>query len=174
MKSINLKKLILPNLPYLLFVYLFDKVGQAARLAPGADLSGKLLSIGDGFAAAFSSFAPSFHPIDLLVGVLGAALIRLVVYVKGKSAKKYRLGVEYGSARWGSADDIRPYIDPVFENNVLLTQTERLEYVKVPVDKLRSYFRPDTSMKQMTETLVKAMEFYNRHLERQRRDRDAR
>ena len=126
MKSINLKKLILPNLPYLLFMYLFDKVGQAARLAPGADLSGKLLSIGDGFAAAFSSFAPSLHPADLLVGVLGAALIRLIVYVKGKNAKKYRRGVEYGSARWGSADDIRPYIDPVFENNVLLTQTERL------------------------------------------------
>ena len=126
MKSINLKKLILPKLPYLLFVFLFDKVGQAARLAPGADLSGKLLSIGDGFAAAFSSFAPSLHPADLLVGVLGAALIRLVVYVKGKNAKKYRRGVEYGSARWGSADDIRPYIDPVFENNVLLTQTERL------------------------------------------------
>ncbi len=83
MKSINLKKLILPNLPYLLFIFLFDKVGQAARLAPGADLSGKLLSIGDGFAAAFSSFAPSLHPADLLVGVLGAALIRLVVYVKG-------------------------------------------------------------------------------------------
>ena len=126
MKNINLKKLILPNLPYLLFVFLFDKVGQAARLAPGADLSDKLLSIGDGFAAAFSSFAPSLHPADLLVGVLGAALIRLVVYVKSKNAKKYRRGVEYGSARWGSADDIRPYIDPVFENNVLLTQTERL------------------------------------------------
>ena len=126
MKSIHLKRLILPNLPYLLFVFLFDKVGQAVRLAPGADLSGKLLSIGDGFAAAFSSFAPSLHPEDLLVGVLGAALIRLVVYVKGKNAKKYRRGVEYGSARWGSVDDIRPYIDPVFENNVLLTQTERL------------------------------------------------
>ena len=126
MKSINLKKLILPNLPYLLFVFLFDKVGQAARLAPGVDFSGKLVSIGDGFAAAFSSFAPSLHPADLLVGILGAALIRLVVYVKGKNAKKYRRGVEYGSARWGSADDIRPYIDPVFENNVLLTQTERL------------------------------------------------
>ena len=126
MKSINLKKLILPNLPYLLFVYLFDKVGQAARLAPGADLSGKLLSICDGFAAAFSSLAPSLHPADLLAGALGAALIRLIVYVKGKNAKKYRKGMEYGSARWGSADDIRPYIDPVFENNVLLTQTERL------------------------------------------------
>ena len=126
MKHINLKKWLLPNLPYLLFVFLFDKVGQAVRLAPGADLSGRLLSIGEGFAAAFSSFAPSLHPADLLVGILGAALIRLVVYVKGKNAKKYRKGMEYGSARWGSADDIRPYIDPVFENNVLLTQTERL------------------------------------------------
>lgn len=126
MKSINLKKLIIPNLPYLLFVFLFDKVAQAARLAPGADLSGKLLSIGDGFAAAFSSFAPSFHPVDLLVGVMGAVLIRLIVYFKGKNAKKYRKGIEYGSARWGNAEDIKPYIDPVFENNVLLTQTERL------------------------------------------------
>ena len=126
MKSINVKKLILPNIPYLLFVYLFDKVAQAARLAPGADLSGKILSIGDGFAAAFSSFAPSFHPIDLLVGIAGAVLIRLIVYFKGKNAKKYRKGIEYGSARWGNAEDIKPYIDPVFENNVLLTQTERL------------------------------------------------
>ena len=80
MKSINLKRLILPNFPYLLFVFLFDKAAQAARLAPGADLSDKLLSIGDGFAAAFSSFAPSFHPIDLLVGVMGAVLIHLIVY----------------------------------------------------------------------------------------------
>lgn len=126
MSNVNLKKLILPNLPYLLFVYLFDKVAQAARLAPGADFSGKLLSIGNGFTAAFSSFAPSFNPIDLLVGVAGAVLIRLIVYFKGKNAKKYRKGVEYGSARWGNAEDIKPYIDPVFENNVLLTQTERL------------------------------------------------
>ena len=126
MKSINLKRLILPNFPYLLFVFLFDKAAQAARLAPGADLSDKLLSIGDGFTAAFSSFAPSFHPIDLLVGVMGAVLIRLIVYVKGKNAKKYRKGFEYGSARWGNAEDIKPYIDPVFANNVLLTQTERL------------------------------------------------
>ena len=98
----NMKKLFLLNLPYLLFVYPFDKLAQAFRLAPGADLSGKLLSIGDGFAAAFSSFAPSLHPADLLVGVLGAALIRLVVYVKGKNAKKYRKGMEYGSARWSA------------------------------------------------------------------------
>ena len=126
MKSINLKKLILPNLPYLLFVYLFDKVGQAARLAPGADFSAKVLHIAQGFSAAFENALPSVHPLDLLIGIVGAVVIRLIVYAKGKNAKKYRRGVEYGSARWGSAADIRPYIDPVFENNVLLTQTERL------------------------------------------------
>ena len=126
MKSINLKKLILPNLPYLLFVYLFDKVGQAARLAPGADFSAKVLHIAQGFSAAFENALPSVHPLDLLIGIVGAVVIRLIVYAKGKNAKKYRRGKEFGSARWGSADDIRPYIDPVFENNVLLTQTERL------------------------------------------------
>ena len=102
MKSINLKKLILPNLPYLLFVFLFDKVGQAARLAPGADLSGKLLSIGDGFTAAFSSPWLSFHPTDLLIGIAGAVILRMAVYLKGKNAKKYRHGIEYGSARWSA------------------------------------------------------------------------
>ena len=122
----ELKKLLLLNAPYLLFVYLFDKIGQAARLSPGADFSGKVLSLGDGFTAAFTSAAPSFHPLDLLIGIAGAVLVRLVVYFKGKNAKKYRKGMEYGSARWGNAEDIKPYIDPVFENNVLLTQTERL------------------------------------------------
>ena len=126
MKQINYKKLILPNIPYVFFVYLFDKVGQAVRLSPGADLSGKLLSIGDGFTAAFSNALPSIHPLDLLIGIAGAAIIRLAVYVKGKNAKKYRKGMEYGSARWGNSADIAPYIDPVFANNVLLTQTERL------------------------------------------------
>ena len=122
----EIKKLLILNAPYLIFVYLFDKIGQAVRLAPDVDLSGKLLSIVDGFNAAFSSFAPSFHPVDLLIGVVGAVLIRLAVYLKGRNAKKYRKGIEYGSARWGNAQDIKPYIDPVFENNVLLTQTERL------------------------------------------------
>lgn len=126
MNNVNLKKLILPNLPYLLFVYLFDKAAQAVRLAPGTDLSAKLLGIGDGFTAAFHSLVPSFHGTDLLIGIAGAVLIRLIVYTKGKNAKKYRKGIEYGSARWGNAEDIKPYIDPVFENNVLLTQTERL------------------------------------------------
>ena len=102
MSNVNLKKLIIPNIPYVLLVYLFEKAAQAARLAPGADFSGKLLSIGDGFTAAFTNAAPSFHPIDLLVGIAGAVLIRLIVYVKGKNAKKYRKGIEYGSARWSA------------------------------------------------------------------------
>ena len=126
MSNVNLKKLILPNLPYLLFVYLFDKVSQAAQLAPGVDFSAKVLHIGDGFTAAFSNLTPSFAPVDMLVGIAGAVLLRLIVYFKGKNAKKYRKGMEYGSARWGGAEDIKPYVDPVFENNVLLTQTERL------------------------------------------------
>ena len=126
MSNLNLKKLLIPNLPYLLLVYLFGKIGAAFRFAPGADLSGKLLTLGDGFTTAFSSFLPSFAPVDILVGIMGAAVIRLAVYVKGRNAKKYRKGIEYGSARWGSPEDIKPYIDPVFENNVLLTQTERL------------------------------------------------
>ena len=120
------KKWILPNLPYLLFAYLFDKVSQAFRLAPGADLSGKILYLGKGFAAAFDNAAPSFAVIDLAIGIAGAALIRLIIYIKGKNAKKYRKGIEYGSARWGKAADIKPYVDPVFDNNILLTQTERL------------------------------------------------
>ena len=122
----EIKKLLILNLPYLLFVYLFDKVGAAVRLSPGMDASQKILHLGEGFTAAFASAAPSFHPADLLIGVAGAVIIRLAVYLKGKNAKKYRKGIEYGSARWGTADDIKPYTDPVFENNIPLTQTERL------------------------------------------------
>ncbi len=122
----ELKKLLILNAPYLLFVYLFDKIGQAVRFSPGADLSGKVLSLADGFSAAFANPLPSLVPMDLLIGIVGAVLIRLMVYFKGKNAKKYRKGIEYGSARWGNAEDIKPYTDPVFQNNVLLTQTERL------------------------------------------------
>ena len=122
----EIKKLLILNAPYLLFVYLFDKAGAALRLSPGADMSAKILHLGEGFAAAFASAAPSFHFTDLLIGIVGAAVIRLAVYVKGKNAKKYRKGIEYGSARWGTPEDIKPYIDPVFENNIPLTQTERL------------------------------------------------
>ncbi len=122
----NVKKQILTSLPYVLFVYPFDKVSQAFRLAPGADLSAKILSIGDGFASAFSSLAPSFHLLDLLIGITGAVIIRLIVYFKGKNAKKYRLGMEYGSARWGTPADIAPFVDEDFFNNIPITQTERI------------------------------------------------
>ena len=122
----KLKKQLILNLPYLIFVYLFDKLCQGVRLAPGADASEKLLHIGQGFSAAFASLAPSFHLVDLCVGAAGAVLIRLVVYSKGKNAKKYRRGIEYGSARWGTPADIAPYMDKDFSQNVLLTQTERI------------------------------------------------
>ena len=130
----EIKKLLILNLPYLLFVWLFDKVGAAVRLSPGADASAKLLHLGDGFTAAFSSIAPSFHPADLALGIAGAVIVRLIIYTKGKNAKKYRRGTEYGSARWGGADDIKPYTDPVFENNIPLTQTERLTMNSRPKD----------------------------------------
>src|SRR5699024_8335151 len=122
----KVKKQIILNLPYLIFVYLFDKLCQGIRLAPGADASEKLLHIGQGFSAAFASLAPSFHLLDLCVGAAGAVLIRLAVYSKGKNAKKYRRGMEYGSARWGTPADIAPYIDPAFQNNIIFTQTEHL------------------------------------------------
>ena len=130
----ELKKLLLLNLPYLLFVYLFAKCGQAYRLAAGADASAKLLHLTSGIFAAFANPLPSLHPFDLCVGVVGAVAVRLIVYNKGKNAKKYRKGEEYGSARWGTAKDIAPYIDPKFENNILLTQTERLTMTGRPKD----------------------------------------
>ena len=128
----KLKKYLLPNLPYLFFVYLFDKLCQAVRLAPGPDASEKLLHIGQGFQTAFASSAPSFHVVDICVGILGAVLVRLAVYVKGKNAKKYRKGIEYGSARWGTAADIAPYVDPVPDWNIPLTRTESLTMTSRP------------------------------------------
>ena len=128
----NMKKMFLLNLPYLLFVYPFDKLAQAFRLAPGADLSGKLLSIGDGFTAALFSPWLSFHPTDLLIGIAGAVVLRMAVYLKGKNAKKYRHGIEYGSARWGTAADIAPYMDKDFFQNIPLTQTERITMASRP------------------------------------------
>ena len=130
----ELKKLLVLNLPYLLFVYLFAKCGQTYRLSAGADASAKLLHLTSGISAAFASPLPSLHPFDLCVGVVGAVAVRLIVYSKGKNAKKYRKGEEYGSARWGTAKDIAPYIDPKFENNILLTQTERLTMTGRPKD----------------------------------------
>ena len=122
----DMKKLLLLNAPYLIFVWLFSKLGAAYRLTPGFDLSEKFLNLSYGFSQAFDCMLPSMHPQDLLIGILGAAAVRLAVYLKGKNAKKYRKGEEYGSARWGNAKDIAPFIDPDFYNNIPLTQTERL------------------------------------------------
>jgi len=133
-KPLHIKKLVLPNIPYVFIALFATKLGQAWRLAPGTDFSGKALHIMEGFAAAFQSALPSFHPIDLCVGVAAALLIRLIVYVKGKNAKKFRKNLEYGSARWGKPEDIAPYVDPKFENNVILTQTERLMMSNRPKD----------------------------------------
>ena len=130
----KLKKVLLPNLPYLLFVWLFDKLCQAVRLSPGADTSEKLLRIAQGFTEAFASLWLSLHPLDLLLGAAGAALVRLAVYLKAKNAKKYRRGVEYGSARWGRPEDIAPYIDPVPDWNIPLTRTESLTMTSRPKD----------------------------------------
>ena len=134
MKKVNYKKLILPNIPYVFIGLLATKLGQAARLSPGADFSAKALNIMDGISMAFSNIMPSFHPIDLLVGIAAAVIIRLVVYFKGKNAKKFRKNLEYGSARWGNREDIAPFMDPVFENNVILTQTESLMMSNRPKD----------------------------------------
>ena len=133
-KPLNIKKFLLPNIPYVFIALFATKPGQAWRLAPGMDFSGKALHLMEGFATAFSSLVPSFHPIDLCVGVAAALLIRLIVYVKGKNAKKFRKNLEYGSARWGKPEDIAPYVDPKFENNVILTQTERLMMSNRPKD----------------------------------------
>ena len=130
----KLKKVLLPNLPYLLFAWLFDKLCQAVRLAPGLNASEKLLCIAQGFTEAFASLWLSLHPLDLLLGVAGAALVRLAVYLKAKNAKKYRRGVEYGSARWGRPEDIAPYIDPVPDWNIPLTRTESLTMTSRPKD----------------------------------------
>ena len=126
MKNVNYKKLILPNIPYVFIALFATKLGQAARLTPGTDFSSKALNFMQGLTLAFENIMPSFHPIDLLVGVAAAVIIRLVVYFKGKNAKKFRKNLEYGSARWGTREDIAPFVDPVFENNIILTQTESL------------------------------------------------
>lgn len=122
----KIRKLLILKIPYLLLALFFTKVSQAWRYSAGFDLGQKILNLREGFSIAFNSPLPSFYPQDLLVGIVFATTIRLVVYIKGKNAKKYRKGIEYGSARWGNAGDIRPFADPVFRNNVILTQTEKL------------------------------------------------
>ena len=128
------KKNILSSVSYLFVALFATKLGLAWRLAEGADASAKLLNLLDTLAVAFSSPAPSFHPFDLCTGLVTAGILRGIVYVKSKNAKKYRKNEEYGSARWGTSEDIAPYIDPVFSKNVLLTQTERLTMNNRPKD----------------------------------------
>jgi len=126
MNTDKLKKYVLPNLPYLLIFWFFNKLGWAYRLAPGSDFVRKLTGSVTTINSAFTNPLPSLVPFDLLVGVAGAAAIYAVLYFKGKNARKYRKGVEYGSARWGSAKDIQPFMDSKPENNIILTQTEGL------------------------------------------------
>ena len=134
MKQRDLKRIILLNAPYVVIALYATKLGQAARLAPGFDFSSKALHIMEGLAMAFASPWPSFEPYDLLLGAACGVALRLAVYLKGKNAKKYRHGEEYGSARWGTREDIAPFVDPVFENNVILTQTESLMMSNRPKD----------------------------------------
>ena len=122
----RLKKILILNIPYLFLALFFTKVPQAWRLAFGYDMGQKILNLMNGFRLAFDNPLPSLNPKDLLFAIAIAVIIRLTVYLKGKNAKKYRKGIEYGSARWGNREDIRPFQDPVFQNNVILTETERL------------------------------------------------
>ena len=124
--SVEKKKLILINLPYILAGYFCDKIAWLWRVSPGSNASDKMMAAMNGLNDLFSNPLPSFSPKDLLIGIAGGVALRLVVYFKAKNAKKFRQGVEYGSARWGNAKDIEPYVDSVFENNVILTETERL------------------------------------------------
>ena len=124
--GVDKKKLIFMNLPYILAGYFCDKIAWLWRVSPGINASDKMMAAMNGLNDLFSNPLPSFSPKDLLIGIAGGVALRLVVYFKAKNAKKFRQGVEYGSARWGNAKDIEPYVDPVFENNVILTETERL------------------------------------------------
>ena len=133
-KQFDIKKLVLLNLPYLLMGLFATNFGEAWRLAQGANASEKFLSLFAVLPGALQSFWPSLHPLDLLVGLCCGAGLRLAVYLKSKNAKKYRHGMEYGSARWGTREDIAPYIDPVFQNNVILTKTESLTMNSRPKD----------------------------------------
>ena len=133
-KPVDIKKLLILNLPYILLGLFATNFGEAWRMAQGADASAKMLSFFSTLPVALASWWPSLHPLDLLVGLCCGAGLRLAVYVKGKNAKKYRKNVEYGSARWGTHDDIAPYMDPVFQNNIILTQTERLTMNSRPKD----------------------------------------
>ena len=133
-KTLDIKKLVLLNMPYILLGLFATNFGEAWRMAQGADASEKFLSLIAVLPGALQSFWPSLHPLDLLVGLCCGGSLRLAVYLKSKNAKKYRHGLEYGSARWGTREDIAPYVDPVFQNNVILTKTESLTMNSRPKD----------------------------------------
>ena len=133
-KQLDIKKLLILNLPYLLMGLFATNFGEAWRMAQGADASQKALSLISVLPVALASWWPSLHPLDLLVGICCGGGLRLAVYLKSKNAKKYRHGMEYGSARWGTHEDIAPYVDPVFQNNVILTKTESLTMNSRPKD----------------------------------------
>ena len=122
----KIRKYVLPNIPYLFIGWFCLKIGTAYRLAAGAGFGEKLLGLGQTIGAAFASFAPGLAPLDWFVGIVGAVGFRLLIYCKAKKAKKFRRDAEYGTARWGNEKDIKPFVDPKFENNMLLTATERL------------------------------------------------
>ncbi len=126
MKNDSIKKYLIPNIPYLFVLWAFLKLGTAYRLAAGADFAHKLMGLGQTIGPAFADFAPGLAPFDWLVGIVGAVAFRVMVYVKSKNAKKFRRDEEYGSARWGCPKDIAPFVDPKFENNIILTGTEFL------------------------------------------------
>ena len=126
MRTDSIKKYLIPNIPYLFIGWACLKLGTAYRLAEGADLPHKLMGLGQTIGPAFADFAPGLDPLDWLIGIVGAVGFRLLIYAKSKKAKKYRRDEEYGSARWGGPKDIAPFVDPVFENNVILTGTEFL------------------------------------------------
>lgn len=127
MKQLDIKKLLLQNFPYVFLLWLFDRAGEGWRLAGGADVVEQAMGMVSGLGPLITGDPlPSFHPQDLLVGLIGAVAVRVAVYFKAQNAKKYRRGVEYGSARWGNAQDIAPFIAPRFDQNILLTQTERV------------------------------------------------
>ena len=134
MNVTRVKKQLILYLPYILIGLMATKLGEAWHFSPGVDIGEKLRNIMTGAGVAFQSPLPSFQPLDLLIGILCGALVHVYVVTKGKNAKKYRKNVEYGSARWGKPADIEPYIDPNFENNVILTQTERLTMESRPKD----------------------------------------
>ena len=126
MRTDSIKKYVIPNIPYLFILWACLKLGTAYRLAPGADFAHKLMGLGQSIGPAFADFAPGLHPLDWLIGIVGAVGFRLLIYMKSKNAKKFRRDEEYGSARWGTEKDIKPFVDPKFENNVILTKTEFL------------------------------------------------